>query len=272
MAAILVVVASLYATGVFPARVSSSSSSPYETFDGASPAGTSATARLAGGPWLITFASSVVLPGPTFIPRANLTANLTSLLGRFNCSFAWAPTYPTSIFVPGTPRTAGSGRSAFWLFGLRNASGTIALTTVANGTPTLLGSTTGSECASLGNELTAVAGVVDSPAAVTAAAPYGGAEFLSAHPNATEVWAVFGGITVFGLTSAPSWSIGYTTCTVPVTVGANGSAFNATLNAQTGKVTSWENHSSVSCTPGTLAPLGTLIAPVAPSTAARKAI
>jgi hypothetical protein len=85
------------------------------------------------------------------------------------------------------------------------------------------------------------AGLVDSPAVVSAADEVGGSAFLSAHPNATRVWAVVGGLSFSGLSTSPEWIVEYTSCTLPTSITEVGSTFNATVGGTSGAVTMHAN-------------------------------
>jgi len=259
--AAVLVLAALYATGLFPAHGSTGSTppGPDETFDQASPAGVGAASVFPGGPWLAFLGAAVAIPSPTFISGTNVS----QLIEAINCTITWAGAADPSIYIPSTSPGAATGHAAFWIFGLRNTTGAIAVTLVSDGTGTALFLATGASCQNAGSHANPIDGAVDSPTAVAAANASGGSAYLVAHPNATRGWAVFGGVQVGPLASGPTWGVGYTTCVLPATVGQNGTEFNATVNALTG-IVSAHTEGSVNCALSTVAPVS-LLAPNASS-------
>jgi hypothetical protein len=255
--AALVVVAGLFVGGFLTSSKSSAAPGPYETFDQATPTGTQAASGVAGGPWLVALATAVVIPTPVFVQPTNLS-NSTEL-SSLHCTLTWIASPTEAILIPATPASAPAGSSAFWVFGLRNASGAIAFTTVTSGTAAPLLVASGSGCESVTSHLEAIGSIVDSPAAVAAAGASGGTSFLAAHPNATRIWTVNGGIEVYYITSQPTWSIVDTTCVLPTPLTASGTTFNATVNAITGKVSASGNTSG-SCALGATGVLSVLLA------------
>src|SRR5271170_5706227 len=211
---VVAVVAILFARGFLRFGQSNNSpSSPYETFSQAESTAQSGASAVPGGPWYASFGGAVSIPTAILEP----TTNLSSLLMLVNCTFNWFGGEPENLGIPATGTAANVGAAAYWAFGLKNASNGLLLVTVSDGVATALLGASGPECSEAAGYLaTFPAGIVDSPAAISAGNAVGGSAFLQAHPNATRVWGAYAGalIGLLGSTS-PEWYIEYTTCTLP---------------------------------------------------------
>jgi hypothetical protein len=231
---VVVVVAALFAAGLLTPAHASSSGPAFETFSQAESRAASAAAFAPGGPWYPVLGSALVLPVAALEPATNLT----SLTGASGCTLTWPNGEPANVAIPATGAGARIGESAFWSILLKNVSNGLLVETVSIGVTTTLVRLGGSLCAEFGAALvTFPPGVIDSPAAVTAANGVGGSAFLAAYPNATQIWFVYGGFTFELLTTSPQWIVEDTSCAVPAVAGATGAVFNATIGGTSGTVT-----------------------------------
>jgi|SRR5580658_1310202 hypothetical protein len=257
---VLVVVAALIATGTLRFGTASSSPLSDETFSQAESTAQSGANADSGGTWYPVLGVAVSLPAASLEP----IGNLSGLLGAINCTFAWPHGEPANIAIPATSTSASVGAAAYWTFGFKNASNGLLIESVADGVASTLAFASGGECASIVAFLTAFpAGVVDSPAVVSAVNEVGGSDFLATHPNSTRVWGAEGGASYDGLGLSPEWFVAYTSCTLPLSEGENGALFNATVGGTSGVVTGHSNE-TVSCLPTipTLPPVPPLLGPL----------
>lgn len=265
---VLAVVAGLYATGVVHFGSSSSSSPAYQIFSQAKSTAQSGASSVSGGPWYAAFGAAVSVPTALLEP----TANLSGLISATNCTPVWPGGEPANLAIPATGPSASTGAAAFWTFGLKNATNALLVETVSDGVASAVFELSGSACSgTIGYLSTFPSGVVDSPAIVSTANAAGGAAFLAAHPNSTELWGAIGGITVgiFGI--SPEWFVEYTTCTVPTTTGAVGAVFNATLGGTSGAVIK-SSTGSANCALTAPTGLSLPLQPASSPVAVRKAI
>jgi hypothetical protein len=225
----VVVLAALLLAGVGPfARHSGTSAAV--TFSSARQTANSTASSHGGGFTTLVF-------GAGFSSRSTLTLPVLGLLGNPGCTIAGESSTNTTT-VPSTAVGAGTGSAAFWAFLYRNSSGAGLLVSVTNGAASVVGTLDrGQNCAFLGNQLGAIpSGVIDSVAAVNAANHEGGTGFLSAHPNATGVYAVLGGSTALTPGAGAEWLVDYSLCTPFSTSGAVEPQFTAVLNGLSGEV------------------------------------
>jgi hypothetical protein len=167
------------------------------------------------------------------------------------CSFAPAPGVSGNITISAIPGNRSSGSDSAWVFAFRNGAGDLALASVVGGRGLVLGSLSGSTCASAFGLLSALpSSVIDSSQAASAVAPFASA-FLAAHPNATALDTIIGGFSFLGLAIGPEWSIEYSTCAPTTATGTMGAVFNATVDAVNGTVISSHTTTSVVCSSGT---------------------
>ncbi len=231
LVAVVAVVAALYAGGLPPFGRSGSPSPPFApTFQGAASAGQGSANRASGGPWQPALGVAVRLPYSITLPTTNLTGYVTAIDGTTGCTTTLQPALAGEIQVDGTPASAKVGASAFWMVLYVNGTGGAVGVMVDGGAAqplfTLGGNTT---CQSYLRFLVPFpTGAPDSPAVVAAANAAGGASFLSAHPNATQV---FLGASIVLL--LPTWEVSYSTCAPTIASNVTGSEFNATLSGTT---------------------------------------
>lgn len=270
--AAVVVAGLLYSDGFFGRATStppgSGASSPWQAYSGAEAISAKAAKNVSGGPWFPVVAAAFDVSAAALVPGTNLTA----VARAAGCNVTWPSGVAPSLSVPATISNAPVGHAGFWVVGFRNAAGELLLESVSLGNASLLGTATGSSCESNVSALNEIpATVVDSPQVVRNASAAGGGAFLAAHPNATQSWVVFGGITIFGFPSGAVWMVSDTTCALPATVAETGAVFNATLSGLTGIVTAHAN-GSVNCVLTAGVTLSLLTPGVGPGISARKAI
>ena len=263
----VVVVASLFAFGIVHLG-SGSSPASYQTFSQAESTASRASGGTGGGPWFAVAGVALVTPVAVIEPATNLS----SLLALTNCTFVWPHGQPMNVEVPATPASASIGASAYWDFVLKNGSNALLVESVSDGSASQVVVATGGTCAEVGGALVSFpSGVVDSPVAIQAANAAGGSAFLNVHPNATQAWAVVGGVAFGFLTTSPEWFVEYSSCSFPTSSNTSGAVYNATVGGSSGVVT---NHSTGTTACAPTIPTGfTLGFPAGASTpAARKAI
>jgi hypothetical protein len=230
---VLVAIAALFASGVVHLGGSSTPSPTYETFSQAESNAESGSSSVAGGPWYAAFGAAVAIPVAVLEPATNLS----SLLSIVNCTPVWPGGEPSNIGIPATGPSASVGAAAYWTFGLKNATNALLVESVSDGVASAVFEASGSACSrSVGYLASFPAGVVDSPAIISAADKVGGAAFLAAHPNATRVWGAIGGLTIGILGISPEWFVEYTSCSLPTSTEGVGAVFNATLGGTSGAV------------------------------------
>ncbi|MGA9839115.1 MAG: hypothetical protein WBF81_03600 [Thermoplasmata archaeon] len=242
----VVVVATLFATGVL--SLTPSSTTPpqsYQIFSQAEATAEAGAGSVGGGPWYVVFGAALSVPTSILEPLTNISG----LIGMGDCAPTWLAGEPTNLAVPATGPTAPTGAAAFWTFGLKNVTNVLLLESVSDGVAASLVTTSAGVCSELTEYLGSFpAGIVDSPTVVNAADQAGGSAFLAAHPNATQAWGAVAGISFDGLSSSPVWMVAYTSCSFPPSANENGLVFNATIGGTTG-VVSASNTSTVSCLP-----------------------
>jgi hypothetical protein len=211
-------------------------------YSGARPVADCTAGGFQGGGWTLLFAAGVVSATTEVVPE-NTTAlgNLTS-----GCTYTTVAKIG-NITLPGYSGNRSSGDSPVWEFVYRNSSNTLAVVSVIDGQGTVLATLSGLECAFYAQLFTPVPGnVIDSSQAAADVQPKAAA-FLAAHPTASAVYGLVGGVSFLGRTTGPEWSILYNTCPLSPTASGTGVEFNATVNALTGQVTSTNTTSGVSC-------------------------
>ncbi|MGA8275627.1 MAG: hypothetical protein WB789_05865 [Thermoplasmata archaeon] len=245
--AAVVIVGILGAAGFLFHKTTANTTEPYATLNEADSVAGPAAVHALSGSWNAVLAAGIRLPAQVSLLLANLSSveNLTS-----GCTLTAVPGAPTSITVDATPNSVLAGHAAFWLVGLSNGAGSIALVSVDLGNPVALYSFAGSTCATeLGDVVGFPSTESDSPALVAAANASGGAAFLAQYPSATQLLAGLGGISVDGFTSPPFWEVVDTSCPLPLLLNETGAEFNATL---TGAPANVETHATgpVNCAAG----------------------
>ena len=244
MVAVVVVVVLLVAFVVLPTLTSSGSgASGALTYSGARPVADRTMSGFQGGGWTLLFAAGLVTPTGESIPTN------TSALGNLSsagCTYTIV-TSASTYTVPPYTGNRSSGAASAWEFGYRNGTDALAITSVINGSGSVLATITGTECAIFAQLLTPIPGnVIDSSAAAAAVWTYA-ATFLSAHPDASGEFALLGSVSLFGQSIPAEWSIIYTTCALSATPSGTGEQFNATVNALTGAVSGVTINNTAAC-------------------------
>jgi hypothetical protein len=245
--AAVLIVAVLAAAGFLFHKASTRTTEQYSTLNEAESVAGSSASNAISGSWNPIFAGGIRLAAGVSLPTANVSSveNLTS-----GCNLTSLPGAPTSLTVDATPASADAGHAAFWIFGLSNGAGTIALVSVDLGVPTALYALSGGSCASTFDTVASFPSTEsDSPALVAAANASGGSAFLSEYPNSAQLFFGVGGLTYLGFTSPPLWDVVDTSCPVPLLLNETGAEFNATI---TGAPASVLSHSTgpVNCALG----------------------
>jgi hypothetical protein len=240
----VVAVAALAAAGVLRLGTSSSGPAADETFSQALGRAQSESSSTSGGPWTAVAGAAVL----TTVAVSEPASNLTNSKQFADCTVTWTGSLPSVLTVPATPAGAATGTSAYWFFVLKNGTNALEVESVSEGAVTPLITVYGGECSVLATDLDAFpGGMPDSPAVIAAVNAAGGSAFLSAHANATQLWGVDGGVTVYGITIEPEWTIAYTTCSATASSSQAGAVFNASVNGLTAAVTSHNTSAAASC-------------------------
>ena len=239
---VAIVVLGLGLAGILPIFSSGSSSPSVLTYSQALPIANGAAQGTAGGSWALILSSGLVSPVAAF---ENL--NFTKSSG---CAVTLLSGAPHNVSLSAGPSNPAGGSSPNWLFLYRNADEALLIVGVLDGKATAFATiASGQSCSSLfGLFVTIPSNVIDSSAAANAVSSDASA-FLSAHPNVTARFSVFGGASLFGLGKVGAeWAVNYTTCSVNAAAGTSGSAFNATVNATSGAVVFEQTISKLTCT------------------------
>jgi hypothetical protein len=229
-----VAIAALAAAGVLHFGSTGSSPPANETFSQALGVAQSKASSQAGGPWTAVAGAALV----STLEVTEPSANLTTLEDLTNCNLTWVGGQPSDLIVPATPSGTSIGTSAFWSFALKNESNALLVETVSQGSASALLTLTGGDCATAGSALDGfTSGMPDSPAIIAAVNANGGAAFIGAHANASELWSVDGGFTFLGISTTPEWFVEYTSCSATASPTQTGAVFNATVNGLSAIVT-----------------------------------
>jgi hypothetical protein len=201
--------------------------------------------------------SWTLLAGGTLLSRTSISSSVSGLnLSFSNCTVV--PNLPGStITLPGFTGTIGSGASPLWAFVyFGNNSGRVV--TVTNGSAASQATITGGSTCGLniigGFVQDIPTSIADSSSVAQAVQAAGGSAFLQVHPQANVTMAVTGGISVFIVTTPPTWKVAYSLCSLSATGASTALEFNATVNAQ-GAVTN-THAGSTNCSAASL--LGSL--------------
>lgn len=223
---------------------------PILTYYGAHPVADSVVGGFGGGGWTLLFAAGLVSPTAEQVPTN------TSLLGTLSSYCTVTELTPlSSLTVPAYAGNRSSGASPAWTFAYKNSTDAVALVSVIDGHGTVVATLTGLGCA-LGVALgfSAVPGnAIDSSQVAKDVEP-AAQDFLSAHPNASAVYALIGGVHAYSLNLPREWEVTYSSCTLNATPTGTGSEFNATVNVTTGKVLRTATSNSVACGSSTVSP------------------
>jgi hypothetical protein len=254
---VIVALAGLYAAGVGPFSKSGSGSpagvgsAGPETYSQAAAQASSASSGVAGGPWTLEAGIGIISP-------ISLSSNASNLNNSGDgCTQKVLPGDSVVTTFPSTNAAASSGTTTTWLIELSNASGWTLDVAVFGGTATPLTEQLGfGSCESgLSETASLPAGVIDSPAAASAAMAVGGDTYASGQSSyfveyfltPTVQLDAFGSKT----TTPGFWLVSLTNCDPSrpggsTTDGNPSAQFTAELNATTGKLISSEN-SSIGC-------------------------
>lgn len=259
--AAVVIVAVLAVAGILFHKTTPNSTEPFATLNEADSVAGPAAGHALSGSWSPVLAAGIRLSALVSVPIASLSSieNLTP-----GCTLTLAPGAPSSLTIDATPVSAPAGHAAFWLIGLSNGGGSIALASVDLGNPVTLYTLSGNSCPSeIGDTAPFPSTESDSPALVAAANASGGSAFLAQYPSSAQILAGVGGLSVDGFTSPPIWEVVDTSCPLPLLFNETGAEFNATL---TGAPANVETHATgpVNCAEG----LGSSIGGITLGTAA----
>ncbi len=192
-------------------------------------------------------------------PTAVTTSLALGELGLTNCTFAPAGGGATNLTVPAFAGNVTSGTAPFWEFAYRNVSGAIALALVANGRATTLGLLETPVCTAIFAIVAPIpARVLDSPDAGASVAT-GASGFLAAHPNASALYGLIGGVRSVFRSVGSEWFVQFSTCSLASTAAGTGAQYNATINATVGTVYYAHATASMACggdPPGAIGPTG----------------
>lgn len=181
------------------------------------------------GNWSV-IAASAILP----VTGVNYPLNgspITSLLQGSGCTY--------TALASGSESVAGvsnvsQGNADTWLFIFRNATNALLLVSESPASVTLVGTVDGS-CTPLFGFVSALPPtVIDGSTAAQSADAGGGYTFLSAHPQANGSLTVFGGVSIYGATSPPYWTVGFSDCPLAPGPATTAAAFAANVSAVSG--------------------------------------
>jgi hypothetical protein len=239
LASVIAIAAALVLSAVFlgaPGGGTSSGTSPHDTGPTFSSARTVADlfAAAHGGGSLFD-AVGVALANASFLPYNGSTGNVSCI------PVTLVGTVPANITIPAFRGNLESGQAPVWLFAYFDTEGgELAVFEVGGQIP--LAIELPASCTSGLDEFHGIStSVIDSPAAVAAAAAAGGTNFLRAHPTGVSlVMDLIGGITFSNeSTLEPLWDIMWSTCpNVPFgsVSSTSGYEFTAVVNATTGSI------------------------------------
>ncbi len=220
---------------------------PILTYSGAHPVADGAVGGFEGGGWTLLFA--VGLDSPT----SETAPTNTSFLGTLSSYCTVTTLTPLSgLSVPAYSGNRSLGESPAWAFAYKNSTDAVALVSVVNGHGTVVATLTGIECAIIVAVAfdTVPGNAIDSSQAAKDVEP-AAQGYLSAHPNASAVFALIGGVHGDSVNLPLEWAIVYSTCTLSSTATGTGSEFNATVDPITGQVLSTATVNNTACSSGT---------------------
>ena len=236
----------------------SGGSSGAMSFKQARPVAVSTVAGYQGGGWALLFAGGYAVNASYSLP---INGTTSSLSGSY-CTYVPAPGASGNVTLPAMTGNLSSGVASAWLFAFRNGAGDVALVDVVSGQGAVLGSLTGSSCASLFGLLAAVPGNVIDSTQVAAAVAVQSSAFRAANPDFTAIFGIIGGVSFLGQTVGSEWQVEYSTCAPTAPAGTIGTVFNATVDALNGTVIYYQT-TSTGCSGGTSGgstPLGSVLA------------
>jgi hypothetical protein len=261
VAAILIV--SILATAAYLSPKSTASPPTlYTTLDEAEALAAPAMAHALAGSWVPALAVGIRVSSNLSLPTGLLPTQIVRSVGGCNLTTHLTPlsTLPNSFSLDLTPTSAPSGSAGFWLLGMSNGDGVVALVSVNLGLATPLYTVVVQTCLDTTVLVAPFASSApDSPALVAAANASGGATFLDTYPYSAQIWAGLGGFSADGITfnAGFDWEVVDTSCPLPNLINETGSEFNATLTAAGSVVVSTTG--SVNCELGLGGQLPTLV-------------
>ncbi len=216
------------------------------TFSGARPAADQAVSGYQGGGWTLVAASGLSSRSGVSLPVNGSSAIVTG--GSGSCNVTLAPGAPSNLDIPASTANGSSGQAPAWEYIYRNAAGASLLVTEINGTATVVGTFNGASCTSLFGLFQPIpSGIIATPAGARATAS-AAAPFLASYPNATEVYAVIGGVNFGGVANlGATWIVLYTTCQLTPSAVGFGSEFMGEVNGTTGALLSANTTTNVAC-------------------------
>ncbi|MCI4359634.1 MAG: hypothetical protein L3J95_04335 [Thermoplasmata archaeon] len=245
MAVVAILVAASVLSGLYVAGVGPFHRVPHPggpvTFRQAESAARGAVQGYQGGNWVLVAAGSADVRETESFPIAAVELALRQTVG--NCSLDWL-TSQTALAVPSFSGNLSAGTSPIWELVYKNSSVSgsgILIVSVVNGSAALTAQFgSGGTCTTLlasSPWLTAISdSLIDSPAAVAAAATAGGAAYLRAHPYANVTTELTGGFGFLSITIPPVWGVAFSLCSLAAPTAAAEPRFNATVNPVTGTV------------------------------------
>lgn len=229
------------------------------SYDQARPIAKGAVANYQGGNWEILFASGYA-SNESFSVAIN--ASLSAILGAY-CTYTPTPGHAGNVTIPGLTDNRTSGIAPGWAFAFYNGTA-VALVTVLGGHGTVVGTFSGGYCRLIGLVTSAVPpNVIDSTAAAQSVAAPSSA-FRAAHPDASALFAIFGGATLPTQSVGLEWMVVYSTCTPTTPAGTNGYTFNATVNALNGTLLTTPTTSPTVCSGTVASPAAAPLGPAFP--------
>jgi hypothetical protein len=240
-----VVVAALFvfliATNAIPLFGAKSSAGNALKYSEAAPIAAQGVSTYQGGGWALLVAAGLDSSSSEVLPVNS------SSLSTSNCTFSLAPGAPATITVPAYTGNRSAGLAPAWEFLYRDGAGTVALVLVVDGQATVFGTIGGVFCTSLFGLFSAVpSSVIDSSQAAGAVAA-NATTFFNQHPDANATFGLLGGVSFFGKSVGPEWTLKFSTCAFAVSPTGTGAEFNATVSATSGAVIYSETRASVPC-------------------------
>lgn len=208
---VVLVLAGLVATGVWPQSHTSSTRSV--TYSAASALAEAAAGAVYGGSWLPVYATALNSRSSQVRPFIGDNGD------EYGCAFQ-PPSSSRNVTIPAASGNISAGSSLYWLFALRNTTGAILAVSVIGGTAAVFG---------LGNfgcqikwwPVVGGAGseippsMIDSSTAMTLADAAGGTAFLHEYPYANVTMQLVGNTTQnLRPVLPPHWLLSYSTCPV----------------------------------------------------------
>lgn len=226
---VAIVVVALLILGVIPGLHPAAPAAASGGFASARAAAQNAANAYDGGNWS-AIAASAVVPS-TAIDYPLNGSPISAALNGSGCVY--------TALAAGTETVAGAanvsqGDAGAWLFIFRNASDGLLLVSDTPESVTLVGTVDGGCTAVFGFVSAIPTSVVDSSTAAQAADVGGGYAFLQAHPQANGSLTVFGGASIFGASSPPFWTVGYSDCPLAASPATTAAAFTANVSAVSG--------------------------------------